>query len=73
MELRKKNVRMNKRKCKSNLQITLEDDFNVPDTKPDVDRIVTEEGNIEITESNILNGKLMVKGILNFLKNLVTK
>lgn len=66
MELKKKNVRMNKRKCKSKLQITLEDDFNVPDTKPDVDRIVTEEGNIEITERNILNGKLMVKGILHF-------
>lgn len=66
MELTKKNVRMNKRMCKSNLQITLEDDFNVPDTKPDVERIVTEEGNIEITESNILNGKLMVKGILHF-------
>lgn len=66
MELTKKNVRMNKRKCRSNLQITLEDDFNVPDTKPDVDRIVTEEGNIEITESNILNGKLMVKGVLHF-------
>lgn len=66
MELTKKNVRMNKRMCKSNLQITLEDDFNVPDTKPDVERIVTEEGNIEITESNILNGMLMVKGILHF-------
>lgn len=66
LELIKKNVRMNKRKCKSNLQITLEDDFNVPDTKPDVDRIVTEDGNIEISESNILNGKLMVKGVLHF-------
>lgn len=66
MELVKETIRMQKRKCKSNLQMTLEDDFNVPDTKPDVDKIITEEGNIEITETNLLNGKWMVKGVLHF-------
>ncbi len=66
MELKKKDIRMQRRSCKNELQITLEDDFNVPDSKPDVERIVTEEGRIEIVETNLLNGKLLVKGILHF-------
>lgn len=66
MEIIQKPIRMKRRKCNSQLQITLEDDFNVPDTKPDVEQIVTTEGNIELSESNVLNGKLMLKGILHF-------
>ncbi len=66
MDLKKQNIRMRRRSCKSKLQVTLEDDFNVPDTKPDVERIVTGEGRVEIAETNLLNGKLLVKGILHF-------
>src|SRR5574344_1048566 len=57
---------MNKLKCKSNMQLTLDDDFNVPDIKPDIEKIIKEQGNIVITEVNAMNGKLMVKGYLQF-------
>lgn len=57
---------MNKLKCKSNMQLTLDDDFNVPDIKPDIEKIIKEQGNIVITEVNPMNGKLMVKGSLQF-------
>lgn len=66
MELIKKNIHMNKLKCKSTLQLTLDDDFNVTDSKPDIDRIITEQGDIKINDIKAMNGKLMVKGVLAF-------
>lgn len=66
MELLKKNIHMNKIRCKSNVQVTLDDDFNVPDIKPDIERIIKEQGNITIQDIKPMNGKLMVKGKLEF-------
>ncbi|MDO5518940.1 MAG: DUF3794 domain-containing protein [bacterium] len=66
MELIKKNIHMNKLKCRCNTQLTLDDDFNVPDVKPDIERIVKEQGIITLTEVKPLNGKLIIKGELNF-------
>lgn len=66
MELIKKNIHMNKLKSKCSTQLTLDDDFNVPDIKPDIDRIVKEQGTVTVNEVKPLNGKLMVKGELNF-------
>lgn len=66
MELIKKNIHMNKLKCKSTLQLTLDDDFNVPDVKPDIDQIITEQGEVKINDIRAMNGKLMVKGALVF-------
>lgn len=66
MELIKKSIHMNKLKCRCNTQLTLDDDFNVPDVKPDIDRIVKEQGIIMLTEVKPLNGKLIIKGELNF-------
>lgn len=66
MELVKKNIHMNKLKCRSNVQLTLDDDFNVPDVKPDIEKIIREQGTIRIDEIKAMNGKLMVKGFLDF-------
>ncbi|HEX3023076.1 MAG TPA: SPOCS domain-containing protein [Lachnospiraceae bacterium] len=66
MELIKKNIHMNKLKCKSSVQLTLDDDFNVPDAKPDIASMIKEQGNIVIHEIKALNGKLLVKGALLF-------
>ncbi len=66
MELIKKNIHMNKLKCKSSLQLTLDDDFNVPDVKPDICKIIKEQGAIKINDVKMMNGKLMVKGALFF-------
>ena len=66
MELLKKNIQMNRIKCKSNVQLTLDDDFNVPDVKPDVAEIVKEQGDITVQEIKAMNGKAVVKGNLNF-------
>jgi hypothetical protein len=57
---------MNKLKCQSSLQLTLDDDFNVPDVKPDIYKMIKEQGAIKINDVKMLNGKLMVKGVLYF-------
>ncbi|MFV0341764.1 MAG: SPOCS domain-containing protein [Anaerocolumna sp.] len=66
MELIKKNVHMNKLKCRSSLQLTLDDDFNVTDVKPDISQIIKEQGTIRINDVKMSNGKLIVKGVLSF-------
>jgi len=66
VDLIKKNIHMNKLKCKSTLQLTLDDDFNVPDVKPDIDQIITRQGDVKINDIKAMNGKLLVKGVLKF-------
>ncbi len=66
MELIKKNVHMNKIKAHTFTQITLEDDFNVPDIKADIDEIVTDAGKILIESIRVNNQKISLKGKLHF-------
>lgn len=66
MELIKKQIHMNKIQCRSTLQLTLDDDFNVPDMKPDIVRVITQQGQIKVEDRKILNGKLMIRGTLLF-------
>ena len=66
MELVKKNIHMNKLKCKSNLQVTFDDDFNVPDMKPDISKLIKTQGEVKFTDQKISNGKLYVTGFLCF-------
>jgi hypothetical protein len=66
VDLIKKNIHMNKLRCKSTLQLTLDDDFNVPDVKPDIDQIITAQGEVRINDIKAVNGKLLVKGALRF-------
>lgn len=67
MELIKKNIHMNKLKCQTDIQLTFDDDFNVPDVKPDISKIIKEQGQINISEIKAMSGKVMVKGTLNFI------
>lgn len=66
MELVKKNIHMNKLKCKSSLQLNLHDDINVPDSKPDIASIMKISGEVRIDEQKILSGKFYLRGSLNF-------
>lgn len=66
MELIKKNIHMNRLKGKIITQLTLEDDFNVPDIKPDIDQMIKECSEIKIESVKVQEGKVLVKGILSF-------
>lgn len=66
MELLKKNIHTEQIKAKTMLQIPLEEDINVSDTKPDVARIVCCSGRVKTDEIKMGMNKLWVKGRLEF-------
>lgn len=66
MDLKKKYIHMNREKGRAASQITLDDDFNVPDSKPDLIRIIQDKGDIKIDEATITQGHVWLKGTLKF-------
>lgn len=66
MELVKKNIHMDRTVLSTGTQLTLDDDRNIPDSKPDVNTLVFEQGNVKIDEVKPTNEHVMVKGRLVF-------
>ena len=66
MKLITQRVHMNRCNCRETKQITLDRDFNVPDVRPDALQIMKEQGEIQIEEVHMAEGKASVKGALNF-------
>lgn len=46
--------------------MTLDDDFNVPDSRPDIVRLLKTDGDIKINDKKLSNGKLLISGTLPF-------
>lgn len=66
MELLKKRIHMNRRRGSVTSQMTLDDDFNVPDSMDDVDHLILENGEIQIESARNLGERVAVKGKLSF-------
>lgn len=66
MELLMQRISMSQKRNGSDLQITLDDDFNVPDSKPDIEKVIKEQGTIIIQEITPMNDRFTVKGVLAF-------
>ena len=66
MELMKKSIYTDKIKAKAMLQIPLEEDINVSDSRPDVGRLVFTRGRVKIDEIKTGMNKIWVKGKLLF-------
>lgn len=66
LELLKKYIHMSREKGEAATQITLDDDFNVPDVKPDLIRIIMDKGEIRLDEANITQDHVWLKGALRF-------
>ncbi len=47
-------------------QLTIDDDFNIPDVKDDIDKIVAKNGYIVIEEVEAEEGKVRISGIVYF-------
>lgn len=62
MELIKKNIHMNGLKAKASMQVTLDEDVNVPDTHEDIGRIVQEKAYVHINEVKGEENQALVKG-----------
>lgn len=66
MELMKKNIHMNRWKGNAATQITLDDDFIVPDTLDDMAQVILDTGDIQIESVKNQGEKVAVKGKLSF-------
>ena len=66
MELIRKNIHIDRMKCKAGTQITLEDDINITDSRPDVYQLIEEQGEILIDELRAVQDHVYVKGKLQF-------
>lgn len=66
MELLKKNIHMDRIRCQAVSQITLEDDLNVPDNKPDVSTLNLEKGTVLIDEVRPGTDQVNIRGRLVF-------
>lgn len=66
MELRKKNIHMDRVRCKAVSQISLEEDLNIPENKPDVGAVVYQKGQVQIDEVKPTADHVSVKGKLLF-------
>lgn len=50
--------------CETTASFTLDDDFNVPDVKPDAKTVIREMGTLRVLEKKCTGGRLHVRGIL---------
>ena len=66
LELVKKNIHMNRFKNNVATQVTLDDDFIVPDTMDDMARVILSSGDIQIESVKNQSERVLVKGKLNF-------
>ena len=63
MELVRRYIGLNRRKGGAVSQITLEEDLNVPDQKPDIFRIIHKQGEFRADEIKGEIGKIKVRGV----------
>ncbi len=66
MDLLKKNIHMDRVRSEAVTQITLEDDRNIPDTKPDVNSINLEKAEVVIEEIKPGTDVVNLRGCLRF-------
>lgn len=66
MELIKQHIHMNRRRGSVTSQMTLDDDFNVPDSMDDVEQLILDSGEIQIESARNQGEKVAVKGKLTF-------
>ena len=62
MELVKKHIHTNRRSAGVISQVTLDEDFNVPDTLDDVEHIILCNGELEIESAKNLGERAAVRG-----------
>ena len=66
MELLKKEIQTSIVKGVKHVQITIDKDMNVPDSRPDMDKLIKNRGEIRLSEIEILKDKIRVEGTLEY-------
>ncbi len=66
LELLKQNIHLNRFKYQVNTQVTLDDDFIVPDTMSDIAQVILDAGEIQLEPVKVQSEKVVVRGKLDF-------
>lgn len=66
MELITRRIHMNRQKGSVTSQMTLDDDFNVPDSMDDVEQLILDSGEISLESARNQGEKVLIKGNLAF-------
>ena len=66
VELLRQKIHMDRIKSESMVQLALEEDVNLPETKPDVDMLCMEHGYVVTEETEAAQGEVKVRGRLVF-------
>ena len=66
MELERRILHKNKEVGRAFSQVTLDDDYNLPDFKPDLTKVIRERGELSFEEIHVNNGHVWFKGFLAF-------
>lgn len=66
MELLHTNIRMLKREKEAVSQVTFDEDCNVPDSQPDVGRIIQYKGKIQVDDVRASDSRVLISGKLAF-------
>lgn len=64
MNIIQNHIHMDRIKCRAVSQSTLEDDINLPETSPDMSKIIFREGNVLISETKVTKDHVAITGIL---------
>lgn len=64
MELRREDIQMLRVKSKATSQVTFDVDYNVPDVKPDIGRMIQNKGDVTMDEVRLSDGHAFLRGIL---------
>lgn len=66
MELEKRNIHRNRQNARVVTQLVVDDDYNVPDSKPDAIRILSEMATVDVEQKKVLTGRICLSGKLHF-------
>ena len=66
MELLKRNIHMDRIRTEAVTQFTMEDDLNLPESKPDVNALNLEKGELVVEEIKPSTDSVTVRGYLNY-------
>lgn len=64
VELKKESIQMLRIKSRATSQITFDEDFNVPDVKPDIDRAIQNKGEVSVEDVRLSEGHGFLAGKL---------
>ena len=66
MELTKNRITTTNLKAAKYMEFTVDEDFNVPDAKGDIDRFIASKGQITLDETEVLDGRVRISGNVSY-------